>query len=253
MRVKLIKPIGNRGVTLVELIVVISIIAVLAGLGVMVLSGGGLTTSLKAKSNAEDIRLYLNYSRIASIGAANAVITAFNPTEGFYYACIDNSKNNDCTASEQTLTLSKPDSGTNDSGETVKGVKLKYDAAFGTFSQGGNPSHIATKTLMGGAPQRNAEGIYYLEPSATDIPSGGMSLQGTAPARAVFRRNGSVSGSFSGVPSSGSLYIYLKKDDETSYHHAINVNRRGKVDLYHWAQVSNGASTDYRWKLISTK
>lgn len=238
-------PLGSRGVTLIEVIVVISIIAVLATIGIVSLSGMGISTFTKASGNAEELRLFVNYARIAAIGTSSDVLVVFKPASSYYYACVDSNEDSDCTASEQgALRLPQPISGMSVAGQVVNGVLLQYDGKFGTFSS--SEPRVPQNTLPGTAPLRTASGVYYLDAGGTSITaSTGMHTTLTNPSRFVLRNNGSASG--------GSLYMYLKKDDETSFHHALSVNSRGKVDLYQWAMVTNGSGAAFRWKLTSTR
>jgi len=232
----------RRGVTLVELIVVISIIVVLASIGIYTLRGGGLTSEAKAKSNAENLRQFLNFARMTAIGREKPIVVAFNPAQKFYYVCEDSNDDGDCSPSEQVVPIAMPDTGQNATNENVKGVTLKYDTNFGTFTQAGNPERIARYVLSGSDIQRASDGSYYKNAdTSTEIASDGMHTTLTSPARFVFHRNGTSDG--------GSVYLYFKQDDDVSYHYAISVNALGKVDLYQWLKVNN----TYRWKLISTR
>jgi len=232
----------RRGVTLVELIVVISIIVILASIGIYTLRGGGLTSESKAKSNAENLRQFLNFARMTAIGRENPVVVAFNPSQKFYYVCEDSNGNGDCSPSEQTIPIAMPDTRQNASNETVKGVALKYDTNFGTFTQAGNPSRIARYVLSGSDIQKASDGTYYKNANTSaEIASDGMHTTQISPSRFVFHRNGTADG--------GSVYLYFKQDDDVSYHYAISVSALGKVDLYQWLKVDNM----YRWKLISTR
>lgn len=229
---------NTSGLSLIELLVVLSIIGILMGIGVVYLSDVGLSSFAKAKAPPEDLRAFLNYARIKAVGSNSNVVVAFNPTDKFYYACLTNS--NDCTAGEQAgVGLSMPDAGINFSGVALNGVSLKYNVAFGTHAE--ETDEYVAKKILSGEIKITTEDVYYQEASSTTSinTSTGMHLIDTNPSRVVFRRNGTADG--------GSAYLYLRVDDKTSYHYAVEVSSMGKVDLYQWAKVG----TAYKWKLIS--
>jgi prepilin-type N-terminal cleavage/methylation domain-containing protein len=228
----------RRGYTLIELVVTLSVIALVAVIGIeTILKFRGVSLA-RAQENAEELRQYLNFARIVSVAAPYNIVVTFDTTNQFYYACYDTNADDLCTtdddaAKRQGFKLPMPDTV---SGNSFRGIKLKHGVKFGTFTQAGNPAHVATKEMSG--PVSVSGDIYYQAAGADDIDTAtGMNTDKTGPSRFIFRRNGSA--------GTGNVYLYLKKDDENSYHYSVDVSLTGRVSLYYWDDVGG----TYRWKL----
>lgn len=233
---------NNVGVTLVELVIVLAIIAILVGLGIVAVSELGLTSSSRVKADASNLQQFLNLARIRAIGSEYPIYVAFDATNRFYYAFTGTDTTLDTTDAngdgiydeQENLNLPMPDTVSG-----VKGVKLGRDVNFGTSSS--TSDSVATKRLSGTI-NRNSEGIYWQAGSSSDSISSGIHLSGGATRITLTR---------SGTATSGSIYLYLKKDEDTSYHYAISINSRGKVNLYFWDKVrGDNGSIAYRWKMV---
>lgn len=246
---------NNRGVTLAELIVVIGIIAILAGLTAVSITNIGITASERAKSHAEDIRQYLNFARLRAIGSERPIIVTFDPAANSYYACFDTDNSNFCEGLPGEITdLNLPMPDRQVGGSIFNGVTLpieaRYEAGFGigTLTPQAD-GHVAVNGLLGTLAKSAITNVYYQEPGAA-IPGNGMALDLAGNPRIIFRRNGNAIDS-TNATAGGSIYLFLRRqqDNDTAYQYAIDVNRRGKVDLYRWDRVDGV----WRWRLVSTK
>lgn len=247
-----VRQMNRHGVTLIEMLIVMAIITVLAGLGVVSMMGLGLSDSSKVKGDAKNLQQFLNIARMIAVGMDTStvpVIVAFSATNRYYYAYIDRNGNGTLDAGEQTgLRLQMPDPRPGEPAITIGGVSarvvmLQDNVNYGTFSG----TNVPVKQMESGI-NRNNEGTYWKGNGGTNIDTdgndAGIQLAGGAMQTTFTKR---------GTATSGSIYLYLRKDEEstTSFHYTISINPNGKVNLYYWDKVrDDSGTTAYRWKMV---
>lgn len=221
----------KAGFTLIEIMVALSILAIISVIGVESIMKFAGSAETRAQNSALNLTQFLNVARVTAVGSEYNIVVLFSDTEPFYAACLDVNSDDDCTPAEQAnLRIPMPDTGSI-SGVSFKGVKLDKNVSFGTFTQ--VTDHVAANRISGTPVFVSGTG-YYQTASGTAISTG---IDTDLSSRVVFRKTGSA--------ARGTFYISSRKDDDTSFHYAVDVNTAGKVVLYRWSPVDG----TYRWKM----
>jgi len=223
----------KRGYTLTEIVVVVSILSILSVIGIGGILRSRSTGLARTEGSALELKQFLSYARVASLGSRFNIVVAFD--NNFYAGCVDsNPVDDNCVPAEQAaLAVPMPDTRTIN-GNVFSGVDLQTNVIFGTFPT--DPGvHVAQNRLAGNL-LLAADGMTYFSIAGGPAIGTGLDTTVAGPNRIVFNRDGTVDG--------GTIYISSRKDENNSFHYALQVTTNGRIMLYQWAQV-DGA---WRWK-----
>lgn len=219
----------RAGFTLIEIMVALAILAILSVISIASILKFAASTQTRTQNSALGMVQLLNVAKMMAIGSNNNVVVFFD-SAGFYGACVDTDGNNTCSAAEQAnLRIPMPDvSG------GLNGVKLDRNVNFGTIAQ--VAPHVAQNELAGNSIYLAGTG-YYQNTDASAIGTG----ISTNPI--VFQSRLGTTNCSDNTPCN--YYVSSRKDDDISYHYAVNVSTSGKISLFQWQQVGGA----WRWKM----